>query len=293
MWGSRAQDQGDETGHAAYVDPRASLLVRCLDESTWIETVRLAVTAEEVCSWLGRQPGIEPESVSDHYTANWCAETARFRCQLLEVPRLERRNAAPWNLSKTWRKKAHRLFIAALLSVGSGETGGIRAVNRAVRRMATDLGGEIQIVSNYELGRQALKREVKLAHAVSLIGLDPQRPAQPPKPAEWDAIERELTSVPMASAEKPDINGFREGERVRLINAFSGDHSRYEIGHTGTVLVTNTSPADVDLLREGDLHEVLMDGGGIIMTTSGKLEKIPGMANVIYSLSGERVHVEL
>jgi hypothetical protein len=67
---------------------------------------------------------------------------------------------------------------------------------------------------------------------------------------------------------------------------------RYDIGHEGTVLVTATSPTDVCICREGDLHEALMDGG-IIMTRGRNFEKIPGHAKVIYSPDGTRVQVKL
>jgi hypothetical protein len=159
--------------------------------------------------------------------------------------------------------------------------------------MPAELDGELKIISNHDAWKQALKREVKTARAIPLAGIGPATRVPATRSAEWDATEAELTSVPMTSAEKPDINGYREGERVRLVNAFVGESRRYEVGHKGTVLVTNTSPADVRLCGDGDLHEILMDGGIIIMTAVRDLEKIPGHAEVIYSADGERVHVNM
>jgi hypothetical protein len=264
----------------------------CLEQSTWIETVRLAATADKICSWLARQPNVSPNSSSD-YTADWRSGTAHFRLQLLEVPPLDRKNAATWNVSRRWRKQSHRFFVACLLAVEPGETAGMLAVNRAIRLMTAELDGELRTISNYDAGKQALKREVKTARAIPLADVGPAARVTATRSAELDAIEAELTSVPMTSAEKPDINGYREGERVRLVNAFVSESCRYEVGHKGTALVTNTSPADVRLCRDGDLHEILMDGGIIIMTTGTNLEKIPGHAEVIYSADGERVHVNM
>jgi hypothetical protein len=290
MWGSKEQGRPGDNVHASYADPRASLLVGCLEQSPWTETVRLAATADKICSWLAQQPNINLNASSD-YTADWHSGTAHYRFQLLEVPPLDRKNAAPWNVSRRWRKQPHRFFIACLLTTEPGDNEGIHTVNRAVRRMAAELDGELQAVAGYDTGKQALKREVKSARAAPLAGIGLSVPVPTTRSAEQDAIEAELTSVPMTSAEKPDINGYREGERVQLVNAFAGERSRYEVGHEGTVLVTNTSPADVRLCRDGDLHEILMDDGGIIMTAGRNLEKIPGHAEVIYSADGERVHV--
>jgi hypothetical protein len=290
MRGSTEQGRPGENVHASYADPRASLLVGCLEQSWWTETVRLAATADKICTWLARQPQVSLNGTSD-YTADWRSGTAHYRFQLLEVPPLDRKNAAAWNFSRRWRKQPHRFFIACLLST-ERDIEGMRTLSTAVQRMEAEFDGELRIVSGSNAGlKQALKREVKSARAVPLAGIGPSAPVPTTRSAEQDAIEAELTSVPMTSAEKPDINGYREGERVRLVNAFAGESSRYEVGHEGTVLVTNTSPADVGLCRDGDLHEILMDDGGIIMTRGRNLEKIPGHAEVIYSADGERVHV--
>lgn len=290
MWGSKEQGRPGENVHASYADPHASLLVGCLEQTTWTETVRLAATADKVCSWLARQPNVSVDG-TPAYTADWRSGTAHYRVQLLEVPSLDRKNAAAWNVSRRWRKQPHRFFIACLLSVERGETEGMLSVNRAVRRMVAELDGELQTVSNYDAGTQALKREVTSARAVPLAGIG--LTGSVPSTRSPDPIEAELTSVPMTSAEKPDINGYREGERVRLVNAFAGERCRYEVGHEGTILVTKTSPADIRLCRDGDLHEILMDGGIPIMTAGRDLEKIPGHAEVIYSADGKRVHVNL
>jgi hypothetical protein len=65
----------------------------------------------------------------------------------------------------------------------------------------------------------------------------------------------------------------------------------YEAGREGTILVTNTSPADVRVLREGDLHEVYVDNGGLILVSGRNIKRIDGRASVVYSSDGEHVHV--
>lgn len=292
MWGSKNQGQPSQDVHASYADPRASLLMGALEQSPWTETVRLAATADKICAWLAQQPDVIPPSESD-YTADWRPGTTHFRSQLLEVPPLDRKNAATWNASTRWRKQPHRLFIACLLSMEPGETEGIRTMSNAARRMAAQLDGEVKTIADHNAWNQALMSELKTARAISLVGIGPAGEVPASKSAEWDAIEARLTSVPMASAEKPDINGYREGERVRLVSAFVSEEQRYEAGHTGTILVTNTSPADVQVCRDGDLHEILMDGGVIIMATGANIEKIPGHAEVVYSADGQRVHVNM
>ena len=112
-----------------------------------------------------------------------------------------------------------------------------------------------------------------------------------PRPPEWDKLEADLRNVPMPSAKKPDINGFREGQRVRLRMAFEGGGARYGVGEEGTVLITDTSPAHVRLCRESDQHEVLMDDGRLIVVGGGLLEKLKGRARVVYSGYGGQVQV--
>ncbi len=112
-----------------------------------------------------------------------------------------------------------------------------------------------------------------------------------PRPPEWDKLEADLRNVPMPSAKKPDINGFREGQRVRLRTDYLGTSATYHRGHEGTVLITDTSPAQIRLGREADMHEILMDDGRIIVVGGAILEKIRGRAQVVYSEDGDQVRV--
>ncbi|WP_405972912.1 hypothetical protein OG496_28405 [Streptomyces sp. NBC_00988] len=293
MWGkNRAQNRPDHHIHASYADPRASLLLRCVEQSPWTETVRIAATAEKTLQWLAHRSDIKLEGASP-YTADWRAGTAHFRLQVLEVPPLK--NAGPWNLSRRWRKQPHRLVIVCLLSVDSDRRQGWLQVSQYVRDLAATLDGENRTIDGVssDAWKPALKSELKVAHAVPLVGVDAAHPVEPPKSAEDAALEAELTSVPMSSAEKPDINGWREEQRVRLVNAFDdGETTQYGIGREGTVLVPDTSPAHIRMCRDGDLHTVLMDNGGSIMTAGTNLERIPGRAEVVYSMDGERVRIE-
>ena len=108
-----------------------------------------------------------------------------------------------------------------------------------------------------------------------------------------ERLDAELTHIPMPSAQKPDINGLREGDRVRLIEAFDApdDGVHYEAGSEGTILVTNTSPADVGILRDTDLHEVYVDNGGLILVSGRNIKRIDGRATVVYSSDGQHVQV--
>jgi hypothetical protein len=112
-----------------------------------------------------------------------------------------------------------------------------------------------------------------------------------PRPPEWDKLEADLRNVPMPSAKKPDVNGFREGQRVRLRTDFHGGVAAYPAGQEGTVLITDTSPAHIRLVRESDLHEVLMDDGRIIVIGGALLEKMKGRTQVVYSANGGQVQV--
>jgi hypothetical protein len=58
-------------------------------------------------------------------------------------------------------------------------------------------------------------------------------------------IHVQLRDVPMASWQKPDINGLREGDRVQLVEDFNGDEVSYRAGNTGTVFVASTAPAEI------------------------------------------------
>ena len=106
-------------------------------------------------------------------------------------------------------------------------------------------------------------------------------------------LQTQLRHVPMPSEQKPDINGFREGDRIRLVQPFNGETVSYEPGCTGTFLITDTAPAQISLAREG-FYEILMDGPDgrlLIMVRKGYIERIPGHANVLYSDDGESVQI--
>ena len=96
----------------------------------------------------------------------------------------------------------------------------------------------------------------------------------------------------MPSEQKPDINGFREGDRIRLVRPFNGETVSYEPGRTGTFLNTDTATAQIRLAREG-FYEILMDypEGRLIMVRNGLIERIPGHANVLYSDNGESIQI--
>jgi len=96
-------------------------------------------------------------------------------------------------------------------------------------------------------------------------------------------LDTQLEHVPMPSEQKPDINGFREGDRVRLVKPFRGETVSYEPGRTGTFLITDTAPAQIRLAREG-FYEVAIDGpdGRFIGVGKEDVEKIPGRVRVIY-----------
>jgi hypothetical protein len=97
----------------------------------------------------------------------------------------------------------------------------------------------------------------------------------------WLSVQ--LKHVPMPSEQKPDINGFREGDRVRLVRPFEGEQCTFDVGRTGTLLVTDTSPAQIRLARDG-FYEVFVDGadGRLIGVTEGSIEKTAGRARVVY-----------
>jgi hypothetical protein len=110
-------------------------------------------------------------------------------------------------------------------------------------------------------------------------------------PAAYQAwMDVQLRHVPMASEQKPDINGFREGDRVRLVQPFDGERCHFDAGRTGTLLITDTSPAQIRLARTG-FYEVLVDGadGCLIGVGDGSIERISGRAKVVYD--GEYVSV--
>ncbi len=107
-------------------------------------------------------------------------------------------------------------------------------------------------------------------------------------------LQTQLRHVPMPSEQKPDINGFREGDRFRLVQPFNGDTVSYEPGRTGTFLITNTAPAQIRLAREEGFYEIFIDGpdGRLILgVRNGDVERIPGHANVLYSDDGESFQI--
>lgn len=103
-------------------------------------------------------------------------------------------------------------------------------------------------------------------------------------------VDDQLRDVPMASWQKPDINGLREGDRVRLIADFNGDEVSYQAGATGTILIVNTAPSHIRLDRRMGLHYILIDrpksDHAIIMVNRATIEVIPGRADVIISTDG-------
>jgi len=106
-------------------------------------------------------------------------------------------------------------------------------------------------------------------------------------------IHIQLRDVPMASWQKPDINGLREGDRVRLVKDWDGDEFSYKAGNTGTIFVISTAPGEIRGNRKMDMHNVIMDkpnkpelGHTIIMVLRDQLERIPGHADVISSTDG-------
>src|SRR5262249_11752117 len=99
-------------------------------------------------------------------------------------------------------------------------------------------------------------------------------------------LDVQLRDVPMASWQKPDINGFREGDRVRLVKDFNGEEASYSTGSTGTVIIVSTAPAEIRLNREIGMHYVAMDEHGIIMAMRDQIERISGHADVSISDDG-------
>ena len=103
-------------------------------------------------------------------------------------------------------------------------------------------------------------------------------------------LEVQLRDMPMASRQKPDINGLREGDRVRLVEDFNGEETSFKAGATGTIIIPSTAPAEIRLNREIGLHYVGMDkaesGHGIIMIMRNQIEKILGHADVTITDEG-------
>ncbi|WP_328322679.1 hypothetical protein OHA70_28185 [Kribbella sp. NBC_00382] len=89
--------------------------------------------------------------------------------------------------------------------------------------------------------------------------------------------------VLMASWQKPDINGYREGDRVKLTEEYRGETGVYTEGSIGTVVITNTAPSSIRVARESHLLEVLMDTNGmIILDIDSNFTRIEGQVRVSY-----------
>ncbi len=103
-------------------------------------------------------------------------------------------------------------------------------------------------------------------------------------------LDVQLRDVPMASWQKPDINGLREGDRVRLVEDFNGDEVSFRAGSVGTIFIPSTAPAEIRMNRQIGLHYIGMDkhepGHGLIMVKRDQIERIPGHADVIMSDDG-------
>jgi hypothetical protein len=97
-------------------------------------------------------------------------------------------------------------------------------------------------------------------------------------------LDAQFRQVPMPSEQKPDIDGFHEGDRVRLIKPFNGERVRLEPGRTGTFVITDTAPAQIRLGRQEGLYTVLIDGPDwrLIGVGRGDIKKIPGRMRVSY-----------
>jgi hypothetical protein len=102
--------------------------------------------------------------------------------------------------------------------------------------------------------------------------------------AEYDAwFKLQMTHVPMPGFQKPEINGFREGDVVMLVKPFQGETRHYDRFRTGTVFISNTSPSQMRLGRQLDLHYLLMDDGGLIGLDGSDITKIGRRMSVVYS----------
>jgi hypothetical protein len=139
---------------------------------------------------------------------------------------------------------------------------------------------------------EAQYREYLERFAANLTGPE-QTALRERSPEEYETwLDLQLKNVPMPSTQKPDINGFREGDRVILAEPFQGDTRHYDRYATGTLLVTDTSPAQIRVGRSTNLHEVLMDDGGLIGIDGAAFRKVGRRIGVIYSADGRTVGVK-
>jgi hypothetical protein len=111
------------------------------------------------------------------------------------------------------------------------------------------------------------------------------RERDPEKYKGW--LDTQLMNIPMPSHQKPEINGFHEGDRVRLTQPFKGEKLSYEAGRTGTLLIINTAPAHIKVARTVPSYEILMDGPNPgLIGVGDEIERIPGQFQVTYSGGG-------
>ncbi|HEU5157679.1 MAG TPA: hypothetical protein VFU43_11850 [Streptosporangiaceae bacterium] len=97
--------------------------------------------------------------------------------------------------------------------------------------------------------------------------------------------DAQMKHVPMPFWQKPDINGLREGDCVRLTRSFRGERLSFDAGRTGVVLISDTSPGQIRVARETGLCEVVIEGpdGGLIGVLRDDIEKITGRRRVSYN----------
>jgi hypothetical protein len=106
--------------------------------------------------------------------------------------------------------------------------------------------------------RELAAYEKRLAEKLSEQEQTAMQERDPMAYKEW--LDAEQRHVPMPSRQKPAINGFREGDYVRLTQPFKGETVSYDAGHKGVFLISNTAPAHIRLVREvPPLYELLMD----------------------------------
>jgi hypothetical protein len=130
--------------------------------------------------------------------------------------------------------------------------------------------------------RELAAYEKRLAEDLSEQEQTAMQERDPVAYKEW--LDTEQRHVPMPSRQKPAINGFREGDRVRLTQPFKGETVSYEAGHKGVFLTSNTAPAMIRLVREvPPLYELLMDWpDSQRIGVSDPIERIHGHFQVDY-----------
>jgi hypothetical protein len=101
-----------------------------------------------------------------------------------------------------------------------------------------------------------------------------------------------MSTVGPMPGSKRDIDGFSEGDRVRLTVPFQGQSSSYPAGSLGTILITSSSVM-AQVMNEQHWVEVNIDDGGIAWVKTVDIERIPGRAQVTYGEDGETVTVAL